>query len=76
VSLTSPVPDEQGVAHTAIGKTCFYCGQALSDPAVFWMGHDAELYLHPACVTDLFVRLARDVHEIACPDYYRRLRAR
>ena len=51
MSLTSPVPDERGIAFTATG-----------------------LYLHPRCVWALFVRLARDVHELENPAYYRRRR--
>jgi hypothetical protein len=75
VSLTSSVPDpESGIAFTAIGKDCFYCLTPLSDPAVHWMGAAGDIYLHPRCVLDLFVRLARDVHECERPAYYRRLR--
>jgi hypothetical protein len=74
VSLTSPVPDGQGVAHTSLGKDCFYCGRRLSDPSVFWMGHTGEVYLHPPCVFPLFVRLCRDMHELDAPEYYRRAR--
>lgn len=72
MSITSPVPDEQGIAHSAVGMTCFLCGESLHDPAVFWMGVTGELYLHPACVLDLFVCLCRDLHEIRKPDYYKR----
>ena len=75
MSLTSPVPNpETGVAFTAVGQVCLYCGQPLSDPSVHWSGFTAEVYLHPGCVLALFVRLARDLHEIECPAYYQRLR--
>jgi len=70
VSITSPIPDDQGIAHTAVGRRCFLCGGLLQDPAVFWMGYDGELILHPICVFDLFIRLGRDVHEIEKPSYY------
>lgn len=73
--ITSSVPDSQGIVFTAIAQTCFLCGQALSDPAVYWMGATGEIYLHPGCGTDLLVRLARDVHEITNPAFYRRLRS-
>jgi hypothetical protein len=75
VSVTSPVPDESGIIWTAVGQPCFYCHDLLTDPAVHWMGSGGDLYLHPACVSALFIRLARDVHEIECPDYYQRIRA-
>jgi hypothetical protein len=67
VSITSPI-------HTAIGLRCFLCGGELHDPAVFWMGVTAEIYLHTDCVLDLAVRGFRDVHEIRNPDYYSRRR--
>jgi hypothetical protein len=74
VSVTSPIPDVNGVAFTAAGKECFYCGQRLSDPAIFWMGFGADIYLHDSCVFELFIRLGRDCHEIRCPDLCARLR--
>ena len=64
MSLTSPVPDTQGIAHTATGQPCFLCGEALHDPAVFWAGMTAEIYLHPACVVELAVALFRDLSEL------------
>ena len=72
MSLTSPVPNANGIAHTALGQPCFLCGKILGDPAIFWMGATAEIYLHPLCVMPLFVCLGRDVHEWSNPDYYRR----
>jgi hypothetical protein len=75
VSLTSPVPDPgTGIVFTAVGQVCFYCGELLSDPAVHWSGFTAEVYLHPQCVVALAVRLGRDLHELAAPAYYARLR--
>lgn len=38
MSITSPVPDEEGVAFTAVGESCFYCGEPTPDPAIHWMG--------------------------------------
>jgi len=72
VSITSPIPDEQGVVHTAIGQLCFLCEGELHDPAVYWSGTDVGIYLHPDCVLDLAVRMFRDVHEIRTPAYYAR----
>lgn len=58
---------------SALGRRCFFCGEALADPAVVWQGcADEALWLHAECVASLFIRLARDVHEIQKPDYYRR----
>jgi hypothetical protein len=74
MSLTSPIPDAGGTAYSAVGLSCFYCGEPLFDPAVYWMGHTGEIYLHPPCVLTLFVRLARDLHEIDCPIYYAAIR--
>jgi len=75
MSLTSPVPDPiSGIVLTALGQKCFFCGQRCSDPAIFWCGETADIYLHPRCVTDFTIRLHRDVHEHDRPDYYRRLR--
>jgi hypothetical protein len=51
-----------------IGRPCFFCGQPISAPAVYWRGctdhDDPWLLLHAGCVLELFVRLARDVHEV------------
>lgn len=71
MSLTSPVPNPHtGIAFTAVGQLCFYCETALGDPAVHWHGPTGSIYLHPACVFPLFVRLARDLHELEHPDLY------
>lgn len=67
MSLTSPVPDESGIAFSAVGIDCFYCLKPLADPAAHWAGSSGSIYLHRECVFPLFVRLARDVHEIECP---------
>lgn len=74
MSLTqSPLdPDREEGPPSAMGEPCFYCGGPLDDPTVYWMGVGADLYLHPACVAPLFIRLARDVHESERPDYYAR----
>jgi hypothetical protein len=74
VSVTSPIPDDHGIVNTALGQSCFYCDGLLSDPAVHWLGADVAIYLHKACVSALFVRLSRDIHEIECPEYYRLVR--
>jgi hypothetical protein len=74
MSVTSPIPADHGIAHTALGQSCLYCGRPLSDPAVHWLGTDAAIYLHSACVAALFVALARDVDEIKRPEHYRQVR--
>jgi hypothetical protein len=72
MSLTSS--DSTPYPTSAKGKRCFYCYDALDDPAVYWMGATSEIYLHPTCVAQLFIRLARDVHESECSAYYAKLR--
>ena len=75
MSLTSPIPSEQGIVHTAVGQNCLVCGQGIhGDPAMFWMGATAEFYLHPACWPDFAAAMFRDYHEFTHPDFYRRLR--
>ena len=73
MSLTSPVPNPAtGIAFTAVGQLCFYCETTiLTDPAVHWHGVIGSIYFHPACVFPLFIRLARDLHELERPDAYR-----
>lgn len=70
MSLTSPVPTAGGFAHVASGAECFYCGQPLHEPAVFWMGATGDVYLHPPCVVELTIRWYRDLHELRSPEYY------
>jgi hypothetical protein len=72
MSLTGRSPDAPGLAISAAGRPCFFCGAALADPAVYWMGMPGSLFLHAACCLDLFVRLMRDVHEVRNPEYYAR----
>ena len=66
MSLTSPIPDPgSGIAITAVGHSCFYCGRDLQDPAVVWVGEARdEIYLHPDCVIELTLRLFRDLLEL------------
>ena len=54
-----------------IGQPCYYCGQPITAPAIWWMGHrgqygGGDVVLHPACCLELVVRLIRDVHELEC----------
>lgn len=46
-------------------KECFYCLEQLKpeDNFLFW-GSGYSLFLHVPCFYKLFIRLARDVHEI------------
>jgi len=74
VSLTSHLPDDQGLAFTAAGQPCFYCGEDCRDPAVHWAGASGSIYLHPACVAPWITRLIRDLHELENPAYYDRRR--
>lgn len=55
-------PGDQVIV-TAQGETCFYCHNTTADPAITWAGATAEIFLHPACVVELALRLLRDVHE-------------
>jgi hypothetical protein len=72
MSITSPVPDADGIAHTALGQTCFACGQELRDPALHWMGATGDLYWHGDCFHGWIVPMMRDLHELRKPDYYAR----
>lgn len=75
MSVTSPLPDPvSGIAFTAVGQVCLYCGKSLADPAIHWSGFGAEIYLHDPCVDELVIRLNRDRHELRAPDFYRRIR--
>lgn len=74
MTLTSQIPDGQGLAFTAIGQPCFYCWEACTDPAVYWVGSTGDVYLHPACLMEWMICLFRDVHEIKNPDHYERRR--
>lgn len=74
MSITSPVPNAEGVAHSAIGLLCFFCGGSLTDPALHWLGSTGELYVHPACWPGWSARIWRDYHELENPSYYERRR--
>jgi hypothetical protein len=75
VSLTNSLPDpDTGIAFTAAGASCFYCGKPTSDPSICWSGFSGDIYLHPACWPRLATRLFRDLHEVEKPDYYQRRR--
>jgi len=74
MSVTSPIPDDHGIVHTALGQLCFFCACPLRDPAVHWLGADGAIYLHAACVSPFFVAMARDVDEIKRPEHYHTVR--
>jgi len=75
MSITSPVPDEQGIAHTAVGHSCFFCGDSLTDPALHWAGATGDVFFHVKCWPRWNARMWRDFHEVDNPSYYeRRLR--
>lgn len=46
------------------GQACFYCGQVLTPPALYWRGDGTDLWLHPVCWPRLATRLFRDLHEV------------
>lgn len=63
--ITSPIPDPlSGIAFTAAGQQCFYCGERSIDPAIHWSGFTGEVYIHEACVVELAIRLFRDLHQL------------
>jgi hypothetical protein len=77
MSLTSPVPDADGVVVTAVGRACIYCERPMQDPAAAWSGPDCIIVVHADCVGLWFLRMGRDAHEIQNPAYYgRRARER
>lgn len=39
---------------------CFYCGDGLNFPFVFWSGQEAQLTLHPECAKTLGMHLIGD----------------
>jgi len=62
-------------AEVPVGSTCFHCGNKLSLPCIMWNGsHPAgndeffQIWLHPKCVEDLFMRIFRDAEEILTGD--------
>ncbi len=67
MSITGPRSQigKCGLLYTASGNQCFYCDQALEDPAIHWRGA-TEIYLHPSCCVDFVLRLFRDVHQWQC----------
>ena len=74
MSVTSPVPDEHGVAFTAVVQDCFYRHNPLSDPAMHWAGSTGSIYVHSNCFGPWVIRWARDQHEIENPSYWERVR--
>ena len=51
-------------ADIPVATRCFYCGRQIRAIAIYWIGDDGELWLHPPCVVELTIRLYRDVHEV------------
>lgn len=69
MSVTRPVSEFDEIGCTfglsAAGQRCLFCGQLLSNPAVFWAGADGQtIYLHGGCVIEWMPRLMRDALEI------------
>ena len=48
------------------GIDCFFCHHPMTSPGIYWTGATGEIWLHPACVLELTIRLFHDVHEIEC----------
>jgi hypothetical protein len=44
-------------------EECYYCGKEVKPPMVWWRGNP-DIFLHPECVIQLFIRMMKDVHEI------------
>lgn len=64
MSLTSPIPSAVGIAHSAVGLLCFFCGRPCRDPAVYWAGETGEIYLHSGCVAAFVGRLLQDLERL------------
>jgi hypothetical protein len=66
--ITGPEPSRiarSGLIVTAQGQACFHCGEPAGDPVIMWSGATGnEIFLHPACVAELTIRLLRDLHEL------------
>ena len=56
-------PDDLIYGPDLAEKDCFYCYKKFSGVAIFWMGSNGDLWLHPECLLKLAVRMFRDVHE-------------
>jgi len=56
-------PEDELYGPVLTEKNCFYCYKKFSGAAIFWLGSDGDLWLHPDCVLKLAVRMFRDVHE-------------
>jgi len=56
--------------YSATGKLCFYCGEAVQNPAIMWHGNDdrnTDIYFHPDCVIQWTVGIWRDALELRYP---------
>lgn len=43
---------------------CFFCGDEIGFPFLFWAGQTGSIALHKKCFIDLAARLFRDWHEL------------
>lgn len=43
---------------------CFFCGERITFPHVFWRGCGASAHLHPACAVEFVIRLNVDLREL------------
>lgn len=66
MSIVHELEPDTSVDSDAGEDVCFYCYRQLNAPVVMWMGSTSNIYLHPACVVELGIRLFRDVHQIEC----------
>ena len=63
-------PDSLMYGEELHNTECLLCGLRFRSVAILWAGVSGNLWLHSHCVTDLAVRMFRDVHEVNKPDYY------
>ena len=63
-----PLAIQTGLKDPDAPYQCFYCYETIKDRGVMWMGSTASIYLHKGCFHKLFIRLARDVHQLECLD--------
>jgi hypothetical protein len=43
---------------------CFLCFEPVDHPAIYWRGHDGQIWLHPQCVLEFTAKLQADVREL------------
>lgn len=64
MSLTSPVPDAEGIVFTSIGETCFLCDRPTTDPSFHWMGATGHVFFHPSCAATFAEKIVEDLRRL------------